>query len=270
MLSSIRDIVCQAIVPFERQPPAIDDLPEPDVQVTESHLKECQWIFDQADARRIYLEQKAQSAFALMLFLVPLLASLFAFLIKASSHTTSRTVAIGFLAVSGVLGLLGFISVVRAVSVKNTETLFLGAVVDLKDGQFRQYDYAFHARGLLYCASINTAMNDHIAMFVKSGQVLTAGAVIALVIAAIPAGIAFSSLAQSATDVKIVTQVNASIGELVGLREEVANLRKEITALANGKAAHGAPKPVNGRGPASETNRRRPAKKGTPVGFDKR
>jgi len=39
---------------------------------------------------------------------------------------------------------------------------------------------------LLYCAAMNEAMNDHIAQFVKGTHILTAAAVIALVVAAIP------------------------------------------------------------------------------------
>ena len=49
----------------------------------------------------------------------------------------------------------------------------------------------FRARGLLYCASMNTAINDHIAQFVKGAHMLTAAAVVALLMAAIPTSIMF-------------------------------------------------------------------------------
>ncbi len=238
MCCSFRIILTQVFVPFEPRPQEIDPLPEQSIGLSGEHLKLCQWIFDQAETRRVQLEQKAQSTFGLMLFLVPLLAAIFVFLInKATPHTTSRTLAISFSIVSAVLLLLGFVSVVRAMSVKTTETLFLGAVIDLDDGQFREYSTSFHARGLLYCASMNTAMNDHIAQFVRGGQILTAAAVIALLAAAVPASAAFSSVASSVTETRIVGPVSVSSPELINLREEVANLKKALTALGEAKTS---------------------------------
>ena len=221
-------IVWQIVVPFNSRPEEIDSLPEPTVEVTEAHVEQCQWIFDQAAARRVHLEQKAQSTFGLMVFLVPLLASLFVFIISraTTSGTAIRTVAIVLLVISAVLLLLGFISAVRAVAVKAIETLFLRSVID-EAGQFRKYSKAFHARGLLYCAAMNEAMNDHIAQFVKGAHILTAAAVVTLVIAAVPTSVVLSSLPSSPTQTKIVGPVEVSSPELTAIRDDVANLRKE-------------------------------------------
>src|SRR5580693_5078700 len=78
-LRSIGYIVWQIVTPFKPRPEEIAEFPEPEpgIDITESQVKQCQWIFDQAEERRSHLEQKAQSTFSLMLFLVPLLASLF-------------------------------------------------------------------------------------------------------------------------------------------------------------------------------------------------
>src|SRR5215213_9994728 len=76
--------------------------------------------------------------------------------------------------VIGILLLLSaFISAVRAISIRPRLTLFLDAVVDEK-GQFRKYDSAFHAQGLLFCATYNTTVSNHIAEFVKGAHILTA------------------------------------------------------------------------------------------------
>lgn len=225
-------IVWQIIVPFKSRPEEIDPLPEPKAEVTDSHVEQCQWIFDQAEERRVHLEQKAQSTFGLMVFLVPLLASLFVFIINqtTTSGTAIHTFAIGALIVSAVLILLGFISAVRAVSVKAMETLYLHSVID-EAGQFREYSKAFHARGLLYCAAMNQAMNDHLAQFVKGAHLLTAAAVLALVIAAVPISFVFYSLPPSPTQTKIIGPVKVSSTELSGIREEVANLKENIGKL---------------------------------------
>ncbi len=238
LLRCARYILWQIVVPFNSRPEEIDAFPEPQAEVTDSHVEQCQWIFDQAEERRIHLEQKAQSTFGLMVFLVPLLASLFVFIINraTTSGTGIRTLAIGALIVSAVLLLLGFISAVRAISVKSSETLYLDSVID-KAGQFREYSKAFHARGLLYCAVMNQAMNDHLAQFVKGAHLLTAGAITALVIAALPISFVISYLPTSPTQTQIVGPVEVSSPELSGIREEVGTLKEDIGKLISSSEA---------------------------------
>jgi hypothetical protein len=222
-------ILWQVLVPFRSRPEEIDPLPDPTIEVTELHVKQCQWIFDQAEARRLYLEQKAQSTFGLMLFLVPLLASLFVFITgrAITSSTAIRTLLIA----AAVLLLLGFISAVRAVGVKAMETLFLDSVVD-QDGQFREYSTSRHARGLLYCASMNTAINDHIAQFVKGAHIFTATAVFIFLAAAVLASFAHSTSPPSPPiAARIVGPVELSSPNVNALRDDVANLKKQIEEL---------------------------------------
>jgi len=231
-------IIWQIVVPFNSRPEEIEPFPEPDptFPVSESHVEQCQWIFDQAEERRVNLEQKAQSTFGLMVFLVPLLASLFVFII--SRGTTSRTLVVTLLlvGVSAAFLLLGFISAVRAVAVKESETLFLDSILT-EAGQFRKYSEAFRARGLLYCASMNTATNDHIAQFVKGAHILTAAAVFVLLVAAVPTSVVFLRLPPSTAETKIIGSVNISSPELSALRDDVANLRNDIQKLSNSKVS---------------------------------
>jgi hypothetical protein len=131
---------------------------------------------------------------------------------------------------------LAFISAVRAVAVKGGETLFLDSVIH-ESGQFRKYNEGFHARGLLYCASMNTAMNDHIAQFVKGAHILSAASVLLLLAAAIPSGAVFLRLPASPTQTQIVGPVSLSLPELTALRDDVANLKNDVQKLSNGKAS---------------------------------
>jgi hypothetical protein len=229
MLVRICYIVWQILVPFHPGPQKIAPLPEPTIDISESHVKQCQWIFDQAAARRVQLEQKAQSTFSLMVFLVPVLASLFVYLSGryTTAGTVNRTLVISFLLFAAVFLLLGFISAVRAVGVKTMETLFLGSVVD-DEGQFREYKHGFHARGLLYCAAMNEAMNDHIAQFVKGAYILTAAAVLTVVITVVPTMVVLSALPSPPTETKIVGPVEVSSADLRMVRDDLANLKKEI------------------------------------------
>jgi hypothetical protein len=117
-----------------------------------------------------------------MLFLVPLLSSAFVFVVSKTTMGHLRTVTIALVGAAALFVLLGFISAIRAVAVKTSETLSLTSVL-LDNGQFRAYDEAFHAKRLLYCASMNTAMNDHIAQFVRGVHSMTSTAVLLLILA---------------------------------------------------------------------------------------
>jgi hypothetical protein len=233
---SLGYILWQVVVPFKSSPEKIEPFPEAVGEVDDQQVKQSQWIFDQAEERRVHLEQKAQSTFGLMLFLVPLLASLFVFMSGKVSNSggASRTIAVVFLVGSAVFLFLGFISAVRAVGIRNIEALYLGSVLD-ESGQFRKYSKAFHAYGLLYCAAMNQAMNDHRAQFVKGAQLFTAVAVVGLVITAIPAGLVLSRMPSSPSEIKIVGPVDVSSQELRGLREELRSLKADLQTLLSNR-----------------------------------
>lgn len=224
-------IIWQIAIPFKSRPEEIDPFPTPAAEVADAQVEQSQWIFDQAEERRVHLEQKAQSTFGLMIFLVPLLASLFVFISSraATSGATTRALATGLLVLSALFLLLGFVSAVRAVSVKGVEGLFLSSVIE-DDGQFREYSKAFHARGLLYCAAMNQAMNDHLAQFVKGAHLLAAAAVIAMAIAAVPASMVLSDPSAPA-QTKIVGPVDVTSPELRAVRDDVAGLKQDIQKL---------------------------------------
>ena len=233
-LRSLGCVMWQIVTPFESRPKEIAEFPEPDLgtNVTESHVKQCQWIFDQAEDRRSRLEQKAQSTFSLMLFLVPLLASLFVFVIGKGTVSRAFDFTLSFIIVSSIFLLLAFISAVRAIAVKGGETLFLDAVINER-GQFREYSEGYHARGLLYCASMNTATNDHIAQFVKGAHILSAAAVLTLLVAAVPS-IKLFAVPTAPTQTQIVGPVTVSSAELTGLRNDVAAIKSDIQKLSKG------------------------------------
>lgn len=224
-------ILWQTIIPFNPRPEEPQPPPEPTTDLDDAQIDLCQAIFDQAEARRTHLEQKAQWTFAIIIFLVPLLASIFVFLFRSAPSGVSRIVAIVFLLISGSFLLLGFISVVRAISVQARETLFLGALIDPQQQQFRTYNKSFHARGLLYCASMNTAMNDHIAQFVKGAHILTASAVIALLVASVPAGVAYSDYMPSPTRISIIGPVSVASSELKPLHDQIVELQDMLAKL---------------------------------------
>lgn len=241
LFRSMRLIVWQILTPFKSRPEEIDEFPEPTTPITESHVKQCQWFFDQAEKRHAHLEQKAQWTFGLMAFLVPLLSSLFVFIISKARDPdiVMPLAAIVLLVIAAIFLLLGFISAVRAVSVKAREALFLYAVID-KEGQFKEYSMANHARGLLYCASMNQAVNDHLAQFVKGAHLLTILSVITLTVAAVITSFAFSKLPSSPTETKIVGSVDITSLEVLTMHDDVVILKQDVgKLLANNHATAG-------------------------------
>ena len=58
--------------------------------------------------------------------------------------------------------------------------LYIEAVLD-NQGRMMEYKKRKHALGLLYCASMNTSTNDHMAQFVRGAHTLMVFAVLLLV-----------------------------------------------------------------------------------------
>jgi hypothetical protein len=230
--------VWQIVVPFKFRPEQISPFPAPDQPITieESQVEQCQWIFDRVEERRANLEQKAQSTFSLMVFFVPLLSSLFVFVTSRGIASGTRTITLALVCISGLFLLLGFISAIRAIGVKENQTLMLDSVLH-EDGKFRKYSAAFRAQGLLYCSSMNTAMNDHLAQFVKGAHTMTAGAVVFLLLAAVPTSMAFLRLPSSPWQTQTVDPVTIHSPALSEIERDVSNLKSEVKELSKDGAS---------------------------------
>jgi hypothetical protein len=222
-------ILWQPLVPFNPRPEPPDNPPSRRT-IPDQQLEQCKALYEGTEADRNFLEGKARATFSVITFLVPLLASAVVFLFAHTSvHTGSRTVALIFISISFAFLILGFISIVRAVSVQVRETLGLGSIINLQAGRLRQYDKIFHARGMLYCASVNAAMNGHIAQFVKGAHILTALAVIALLIAAM-GSISLLPSDPGPAKTQIVGSVSIASPALSDLKTEIEKLRDSLAS----------------------------------------
>jgi hypothetical protein len=235
LVKSIAIQVSQVFVPFEAEPEAIPDFPETTQGPNnrEATINQCQWIFDQAEQRRNQLEQKAQSTFSLMVFLVPILTSVFVYVVGKSKAGVSRHIILGLICVAGLFVLLGFISAIRAIGVKSNQTLSLDMVIDTNGG-FLPYDEVRHAKGLLYCASMNTAKNDHLAQFVRGAHSMTAISVIFVILAAIPTSFTAATQSEDPARTTIVgtVQVAPAPSQLnQETQDENAKLNERLRAL---------------------------------------
>jgi hypothetical protein len=152
---------------------------------SEEQLNQCQTIFDDSEATRSHLEQKAQWAFAIIGFLMTSLASVILFLIRDHAVQTINPMPLFLLSISACCLLLSFVSATRAIAIRGRQILGPQSVIDPDTGHFLKYDRAFHAQGLLYCATMNTSTNNHIADFVKCAHVLMGLAAITVSLGAV-------------------------------------------------------------------------------------
>jgi len=214
-------------VPFNPRPEPPQNPPSRRT-ISDQQFEQCKALYEGTETDRNFLEGKARATFSVITFLVPLLASAVVFLFAhTSEHAGSRTVALIFISISFAFLIMGFISIARAVSVQVRETLGLGAIIDLPAGELRRYNKIFHARGMLYCASVNAAMNGHIAEFVKGAHILTALAVIALLIAAM-ASISLMPSGSGPAKTEIVGPVSIASPALNDLKSEIEKLRDNL------------------------------------------
>lgn len=212
------------ITPSNPMPDKPEDPPAA-AAVSKDQLQQCQKLFDEVEATRNFLEAKARATFSIIAFLVPLTASVFGFLLnRATAQSNILLFAEIFVGLSVVLMILAFISIARAVSVQQRETLGLRAIINFDEHKFRRWNSAFRAGGLLYCASMNQAMNGHIAQLVKGAHVFTTIAVLALIIAAVPSGLLLQGAPQSAK-----TEL---MGPVTILSTDIADLRKEVGSIS--------------------------------------
>ena len=176
-------VFLQPLIPYESGPTIPKkELPEEAGDVADEQLMQCQSIFDASEARCTHIEQKAQWLFTAIAFLMPTLGSVLVFLIRDPAFRTQGCpLSLGILLAAACLLILCFIASSRAMAVRAREILHMHAVVDRQTGAFLEYRKDFHAQGLLYCATMNTATNDHIAQFVRSAQILLTTAVVLFV-----------------------------------------------------------------------------------------
>ena len=195
-------ILCRPLIPYEstpREPNAA--LPEEAGDLTDEQLAQCQAIFDQCETRCAHIEKKAQWTFTIFAFLIPALASVLVLLIRDPAFRAANgPLSLVLLSVSVCLLILSFLSAARALAIHPRQFLHIDAVINKETGAFLEYKKAFHAQGLLYCATINTATNDHIAQFVRGAQILLVSAVLVFVSGMIATG--FNLTAQFAPPIE--------------------------------------------------------------------
>lgn len=146
-----------------------------------------------AEARTSKLEQKALHTLTGLGVVSPILVAMGAFLFKdASSRSTPWIAAICLSLVSISLLFLAFLAVLRALAIRQTEEIGVGSIIG-RDCSIRKVTLDFKSRGMLYVTVIREAHNDHLADFVKAGQLFLAWGLITGLFAGLVTALSVSS-----------------------------------------------------------------------------
>lgn len=210
------------------------DPPDLEREFTTAQLDQCKRIYEEVEATHAALEDKAKAVFSLITFLVPASAGTAIYILgRAKLETVPKLWAMGLLLLVSVLLLLAYTAASRALFVRQRSHLFLASVIDEEKGEFRTFNAAFYARGLLWCASMNAATNSHISEFTKAAQAFTTLAAVSLAAVAVPVG---DSLLQPAEELATI-EGSISVPQIemltVELRRSASASRDVADRLSN-------------------------------------
>lgn len=177
---------------YEDLPIPPDAYPAEDAgkKVSAEQRQQCKEIFDLEEARLAQIESKSNLLFATVAVLVPLCLSALTFMWRSADSVLPIPFGIfSTLCLLALLCLLGaIVAVIRIRSVSTYQTPGIGAIIDPASGAHREYDRRRDAYCLLWCASMNAASAGLRVDFLRAGQLLSSGALMFLVLAAVPLG----------------------------------------------------------------------------------
>lgn len=160
------------LIPYESKPKEPEKgFPETTTDIPDEQLAQCQEIYKESEAGGVQIERKAQGTFTVIAFLMPALSAIPIFLLQ-DPKCEIETFPLKLLLISTFLLVLSIISALRGMTVHNREFLSIHAVIDKETGKFDKYKKTHYAKGLLYCAMMNTAIDNHRAELVRSAHIL--------------------------------------------------------------------------------------------------
>lgn len=235
-------------------------------------LQRIEKLWEAARVRSEHLEQKSTATLSGLGIAAPIVIALSAFIVKEpsiSAWVRCTSLILVVLAIASMV--MGFLAVLRALSVREREELGIESVVASR--AFRKATDDFHGRGLLYVYIKQQALNDHVANFIRASQmflaisvafVLLAGAVVVPGIAAAasrqqsvkdPALLQLNSTLKTLNDK--IDQTEALRAEQHRMQEELGKLRLEIQGISASHANNLSTAPPANQGPATQTTPKR-------------
>lgn len=176
-----RPFIFYGDTPVEPKP-----LPEPQnaLTVMEEHLDLAKSLESSASRRREVLEQKADRTLGVLVFLAPLFVSVVTYVSREPGQAGVSVVVLFSLTGAGLIA--GFVAAFRAVGIRYSQKLGIKAVFDPTNREWLDLPRQKYARGLIWCAAWNEAINDHVADFVRSARFYTIAGMFFLIAASLP------------------------------------------------------------------------------------
>lgn len=239
------------------------DNPKGSIQKEQVEL--CRLVYETQEHRQEKLEEKSTAALSLVAVLTPLIVSAAVYMATSSGVAAKgRKLVLVIFTLSFFSLLVAFIAAVRATGIRSRPSLHIHSVIGHQTDVIRAFSPDYFGRALLWCASVNSAVNDHVADFARAAQVFLVFSVTLLVFAAAPVLVMLkpTAKAQEITEAVQVesaalqemsvssaktagalaqlekdrVQVERMEGDLSALRNRIAELEKR--ASAKGRAGH--------------------------------
>ncbi|WP_313242377.1 hypothetical protein [Stenotrophomonas sp.] len=241
-------------------------------------LQRIEQLWEAARTRSEHLEQKSTATLSGLGIAAPIVIALSAFIVKEPSISAwVRYTSMLLVALAIVSMVMGFLAILRALSVREREELGIDSVVVSR--AFRKATDDFHGRGLLYVYIKQQALNDHVANFIRASQMFLAISVafILLAGAVVVPGIAAAAGRQQSVPDPALLQLNSTLETLIDqvdqtevlrveqlrMQEDLGKLRLEIQRLSVSQASNFPTAPPTKQDPATQTapKRAEPSKK---------
>lgn len=191
-------------------------------------LQRIEQLWDAARTRSEHLEQKSTATLSGLGIAAPIVIALSAFIVKEPSISAMvRYTSLSLVALAIASMVMGFLAVLRALSVREREELGIDSVV--VSCAFRKATDDFHGRGLLYVYIKQQALNDHVANFIRASQMFLAISIVLVLLAGavVVPGIGAAAGRQKSASDPALSQLNSTLETLIDQVNQTELLRTE-------------------------------------------
>lgn len=235
-------------------------------------LHRIEQLWEAARTRSEHLEQKSTATLSGLGIAAPIVIALSAFIVKEPSISAwVRYTSLLLVALAIASMVMGFLAILRALSVREREELGIDSVVVSR--AFRKATDDFHGRGLLYVCIKQQALNDHVANFIRASQMFLAisVALVLLAGAVVVPGIAAAAGRQQSVPDPALSQLNSALETLVDqvdqtealraeqlrMQEDLGKLRLEIQRLSASQVSNPSTTPPANQDPETSATSKR-------------
>lgn len=186
---NVRHLFSHTLSSYQDLPPSPQSITQakPEGTIDKDQLPICKLVYETEEARQEKLERKSTATISLVAAITPFIVAAMVYIRTSAGLSYGGRVATFVLSIFAFIPLLlAFIASLRATGIRAYQYLHIPAVIDTQRDTIRPFSVDFFGRGLLWCASVNGSLNNHIADFVRAAHVFLVVSVILLLASAFP------------------------------------------------------------------------------------